>query len=274
MDWLVFQDCPNTTIYCEPASKPDGWSDYWNPDSCFVVWGFDINQIFNVVVTANNNEYGSVMGGGAFIGRSTFEISATPTVGYHFTSWNDGNIDNPRTLTIASDASLTALFDAHTVVTDLAVKATCTEPGLTEGSHCLVCGEVLVAQKEFPALGHKFVNYIYNNDATTEANGTETAVCERGCGATDTRVAEGTKLNTAIAESTANAVNIYAYGNTIVVENATDEIRVYNAMGALVGCVGKDVPGHVSTGTTTITVNTSGVYIVKTGATVKRVVVN
>ena len=45
---------------------------------------------------------------------------------------------------------------------------------------------------------HSFVNYIYNNDATTEADGTETATCEHGCGATDTRTAEGTKLPDAV----------------------------------------------------------------------------
>ena len=45
----------------------------------------------------------------------------------------------------------------HTVVTDAAVAATCTETGLTEGSHCSVCNEVLVAQVETPALGHSEV---------------------------------------------------------------------------------------------------------------------
>ncbi|MBP5420691.1 MAG: InlB B-repeat-containing protein [Bacteroidales bacterium] len=41
---------------------------------------------------------------------------------------------------------------------------------------------------------HSFTNYVYNNDATELADGTETAVCDHGCGATDTRTAEGTKL--------------------------------------------------------------------------------
>ena len=42
----------------------------------------------------------------------------------------------------------------HTVVTDAAVPPTCTESGLTEGSHCSVCNEVLVAQEVVNALGH------------------------------------------------------------------------------------------------------------------------
>ena len=46
---------------------------------------------------------------------------------------------------------------SHTAVIDAAVAATCTETGLTEGSHCSVCGEVLVAQETVPALGHDMV---------------------------------------------------------------------------------------------------------------------
>ena len=73
--------------------------------------------------------------------------------------------------------------------------------------------------------------------------------------------------NTAIDEDAANAVNIYAYKNTIVVENATDDILVYNTMGALIcrdamHCVRKE-----------IIISTPGVYIVKTGNTAKRVMV-
>jgi len=45
----------------------------------------------------------------------------------------------------------------HTVVTDAAVAPTCTETGLTEGSHCSVCGDVLTAQTVVDSLGHTTV---------------------------------------------------------------------------------------------------------------------
>ncbi|MBR6083083.1 MAG: leucine-rich repeat domain-containing protein [Salinivirgaceae bacterium] len=69
-------------------------------------------------------------------------------------------------------------------------------------------------------------------------------------------------------EVAANEVNIYAYGNTIIVENTTDEIFVYNAMGRLV-C--RDEIYRVRA---ELPIKDTGVYIVKTGNIVKRVVVN
>ena len=167
----------------------------------------------------------------------------------------------------------TVAANGHTEVIDAAIAATCTITGKTEGKHCSVCNTVLVPQEEVAALGHKFEKYTYNNDATTAADGTETATCERGCGATDTRTATGTKLpepekGTAVAESAANAVAIYAHHNIIVVENATDEIFVYNAMGTLV-C--RDVACRVRA---EINVSVPGIYIVKVGGMAKRVMVN
>ena len=44
----------------------------------------------------------------------------------------------------------------HTVTTDAAKSPTCTETGKTEGSHCSVCKEILVAQEVVPALGHSY----------------------------------------------------------------------------------------------------------------------
>ncbi len=45
----------------------------------------------------------------------------------------------------------------HTIVIDPAVEPTCTEDGLTEGSHCFRCGEVLIAQITLPVVDHTIV---------------------------------------------------------------------------------------------------------------------
>ncbi len=45
----------------------------------------------------------------------------------------------------------------HTTVIDKAVGPTCTATGLTEGSHCSSCGDILVEQQVIEALGHNVV---------------------------------------------------------------------------------------------------------------------
>ena len=82
---------------------------------------------------------------------------------------------------------------------------------------------------------------------------------------TDNNENEENSTQTSVTEQFAN-INIYAHDHIIVVENADDEIFVYDAVGRLVG---RDVARNVST----INVNKSGVYIVKIGNLAKKVIV-
>ena len=66
----------------------------------------------------------------------------------------------------------------HKEVVVAAVAATCTEKGLTEGKHCEVCNEVLVAQEEVAALGHKEVVDAAVAATCTEKGLTEGKHCE------------------------------------------------------------------------------------------------
>ena len=73
---------------------------------------------------------------------------------------------------------------SHTVVIDTAVAATCTDTGLTEGSHCSDCNYVIVKQDVVPALNHDFTGE-YSKDAENHWH-----VCANdNCNVTDTKVA-------------------------------------------------------------------------------------
>ena len=71
----------------------------------------------------------------------------------------------------------------HTPVADAAVDPTCTKTGLTAGSHCGTCGEVLSAQTEVPVLGHKSVTDAAVAPTCTKTGLTEGSHCDR-CGET------------------------------------------------------------------------------------------
>ena len=67
----------------------------------------------------------------------------------------------------------------HTVVTDKAVEASCTEAGKTEGSHCSVCNTVIKAQEEVKALGHDYSEWTVKKAATCTEDGQKTRKCSR-----------------------------------------------------------------------------------------------
>lgn len=123
-----------------------------------------------------------------------------PAKGHSFGSYtynNDATYDADGTETAvcsvcgAKDtrtASGTKLVHTHNYAPAVTKEPNCTEEGVR--TYTCSCGNSYT--EGIPAKGHSYGEYVYNNDATTSADGTKTATCSV-CGATDTVTAEGTK---------------------------------------------------------------------------------
>ena len=85
-------------------------------------------------------------------------------------------------------AAGTKIAHVHNYTAVITKAATCAEEGVK--TYTCSCGSSYT--EAVPVIAHSFGDYIYNDDATTEKDGTKTATCSV-CGATDTVTAEGTK---------------------------------------------------------------------------------
>ncbi len=85
-----------------------------------IIANFDTNEyVLTVAVADGQDAMGSVDGSNPAVKHFlNYQISATPNQGYIFKEWNDGNTDNPRTVTLTENTTYTASFapDTFTVV--------------------------------------------------------------------------------------------------------------------------------------------------------------
>lgn len=72
----------------------------------------DGEDVYTVTVVSADPAMGNVSGGGQAVSGGTVTIRATPNEGYRFLNWQDGNTENPRTVTVANDLTYTAYFES------------------------------------------------------------------------------------------------------------------------------------------------------------------
>ena len=105
---------------------------------------------------------------------------------------NSGDDSSSSTPDSSSGDSSSEQTHTHNY-TAVTTAPTCTEQGFT--AYTCSCGDEYIGDY-VNALNHEFTNYEFNNNATCEQDGTETAICSRlGCEETDTRTKEKSALN-------------------------------------------------------------------------------
>ncbi len=94
------------------------------------------------------------------IADGAITVEAAENVGVTILPKHNGYV---RILTVSEDGASANLYElaiageaCYHEQTEVipGIEATCTESGLTDGEKCAICGEILVAQEEIPALGH------------------------------------------------------------------------------------------------------------------------
>ncbi len=161
--------------------------------------GTDITVSNDAQVKAQGGKEGSLAGTGAGIGdggkdgENGTELSQNPdklnegTIRYYAPG---ANMQTDAPTKIVYNPNGNHNWDGGKVTTP----ATCTGPGVR--TYTCQTHSIHTKTQEIPALEHKFETYVYNNDATCDADGTETALCAHpSCNATDTRTAPGTQLH-------------------------------------------------------------------------------
>ena len=82
-------------------------------------------------LTATAGDGGSVSGGGTFASGTQVSITATPNAGYSFSGWSNGSTANPLTVTLNSNTTITANFQA--IVNSYTLTLTAGEGGTVSG---------------------------------------------------------------------------------------------------------------------------------------------
>jgi len=109
-------------------------------DNHTIVATFEEIPQYTITVASNNDEFGSVTGGGTYYEDETVTLTAVPSEHYHFVKWDDENTDNPREITVTETVTYTATFeeDPHYTIT---VESNNDEYGTVSGGGSYYAGE-------------------------------------------------------------------------------------------------------------------------------------
>ncbi len=139
-----------------------------------------------------------VTSGALTIGSIDCSYTSEPT---HTHSYGDSWVSNAEShwhACACGEKSEIATHDFANIVKDEAKKsdATCVDAAVYYQS-CSVCGYVSTTETftSGTPIDHSFTDYVSDGNATCEADGTKTAVCDYGCGATDTVIDEGSQTD-------------------------------------------------------------------------------
>lgn len=184
---------------------------------------FDRNS-YTITGVAGDTLLGQVQGGGSCLYLDTIALTATAAEHYHFTRWQDGNIENPRSIVVYRDSIFTAQFAIDTL--HIVVVSADTNMGYVSGGGLYDLGDTLLLRAT-PNEGYHFTQW---NDGSTDS--VRTLVVDENLSAAMQPLDDGTYGITFTAYFGNLGIETVqkSYALTVV----GDVVRIRGAMGATV----------------------------------------
>ena len=106
---VTLEDLDEGTVYKYRTYAKVGGKTLYGAEMTFTTEG----EWIEYTLTANSDDAaaGNVTGSGTYHTGTEVSIEAVPATGYRFVEWSDGNTDNPRTVVLTEDMTITALFE-------------------------------------------------------------------------------------------------------------------------------------------------------------------
>ena len=263
-----------TTIEISATPAPiaffKGWDDgnTDNPRAITVTQDMTFTALFEVIppvetytitVRPENPLLGSTYGSGTYHLNDVINIGATPSQGFYFSGWQDGEMSNPRTIIVTGDAEYIAHFSQNPVLTYTVTVYYDETQGFIIGAGTYAAGATATIAA-IPADGFYFKKW---SDDTTD-NPKEVLVDHD-------IVLTAFFDQTGVDENGNIIVNLYPNpaNNKIRLEGLEGEnkVEIYNAYGMLVKTVGINGDSEIS-----ISELTAGYYILRVGGHTMRFV--
>ena len=182
-------------------------------DTAFVAIFTETETTPTITVTVNDATMGSAT---YTMDGNTAVLTATPNEGYVFTGWNDGNTENPRTVTITSDTAFMAIF-AEAVSTPT---ITLTVNDETMGSASYTMDGNTAVLTATPNEGYVFTGW---NDGNTENPRTVSITSDTAFVAIFTEAVSTPTITVTVNDETMGSATYTMDGNTAVLTATANE---------------------------------------------------
>ena len=186
--------------------------------------------------------------------------------------WDKDTWQTPFTANSLLDAPLSSDMNVYAKFTKkhehnytaTVTEPTCTEKGYT--TYTCDCGDNY-KDNYVNELGHEFINYVSDNNATYDSDGTKTAYCTHGCGTTDIIPDTGTKLQSGVVFKTLSVDNeLTVYGKVPNKQATFSFINEVEIKGNATFVVSTDIYGiqQIPTKTVPLEIGDNTFYITET----------